>query len=358
MTLESLGWDSGFAAHFQARADLHGMIAARVGLQHKHAYRLLAGDTELDGVCTGRLLHDTIDRSLLPVVGDWVAAMPRPGEPIADIHAILPRRSAFLRRAAGPRAEAQALAANIDTAFLVMALDGNFNLRRLERLLAIAWESGATPVVVLNKLDLATDPQAARSEVESHAPGADVIAISALHATGCEQLAHHLAPGRTVAVLGSSGVGKSTLVNHLLREERQRTGARRDDNSLGRHTTVNRELLPLPGGALIIDTPGLREVGLWETEDGVDATFSEITALTAKCRFADCAHRGEPGCAVRAALASGEIEPERYEAWLKLSREQAWLERRGNRQSEANTKRTHKTRAVAMRKRYRLLGED
>ena len=357
MTLESLGWNDQFAAHFQVLAP-DGLLAARVALQHKHAYHLLAGAFEFEGICTGRLLHETADRSQLPVVGDWVAVQPRPGETVADIHAVLPRQTAFVRLAAGPRPEAQVLAANIDTVFLVMALDGNFNLRRLERLLAATWESGATPVVVLNKLDLCDDPGGSREKVSRHALGADVLLISALHETGCADLAAHLAPGRTVAVLGSSGVGKSTLVNRLLGEERQLTGARRDDNSLGRHVTVGRSLMPLPGGALIVDTPGLREVGLWDAAEGIDETFADIAALAGACRFGDCTHNSEPGCAVRAAIECGELEPDRFAAWLKLARERAWQERRENKHSAAAVKRTTKIRTMAMCRRVRMLEED
>jgi ribosome biogenesis GTPase len=371
MTLDSLGWNDQFAAHFRPFAS-DGFIAARVAAQHKHACRLLAGaletvndrgpdldfEVEVDGVCTGRLLHETLNRADLPVVGDWVVARPRAGESVADIHAVLPRSTAFVRAAAGPRTEAQVLAANVDAVFLVMALDGNFNLRRMERLLASAWESGAEPVVVLNKLDLCADPAAARADLVANTPGADVIAVSALHETGLDELASHLAPGRTVAVLGSSGVGKSTLINRLLGEERQRTGARRDDNSLGRHVTVTRELLPLPCGALIIDTPGLREVGLWDAAGGIGETFADVSAITARCRFGDCAHASEPGCAVREAIESGELDEDRFAAWIKLAREQAFQDRKGNRTTAAATKRMWKQRTLATRQRYRLLGED
>ncbi|BET66524.1 ribosome small subunit-dependent GTPase A [Opitutales bacterium ASA1] len=356
MSLPSLGWNDAFAAHFSTFS-ASGLLAARVAVQHKHHYRLLTAVGELDGSCTGRLLHATHDRSLLPVAGDWVAVQPRTSESIADIHAVLPRSTAFVRRAAGPRSEPQVLAANIDTVLLVMALDGNFNLRRLERLLAVTWESGAAPVVVLNKLDLCADPAAARAEVARHAPGAEVLLVSALHETGCDALAPHLAPGRTVAVLGSSGVGKSTLVNRLFGADRQLTGARRDDNSLGRHTTVSRELIPLPCGALILDTPGLREVGMWDVSEGIDETFSDLAALAASCRFSDCTHRGEPGCAVRSALASGDLDAGRLHAWNKLRREQEWLDRRENHQAAAATKRTMKARNMAMRRHTRLFGE-
>lgn len=358
MPLSSLGWNESFSAHFHPFAT-DGFHAARVTLQHKHAYRLLTGPAgEVDGVCTGRLLHATSTRVDLPVVGDWVVIRPRRGEPVADIHAVLPRQTAFIRRAAGPREEAQVLAANLDTVFLVMALDGNFNIRRLERLLAITWESGATPVVVLNKLDLCADPGGARDSVAAQARGAEVVTISALNHIALEGLQPHLSPGRTVAVLGSSGVGKSTLVNRLLGEDRQRTGARRNDNSLGRHVTVHRELVVLPGGAMIIDTPGLREVGLWDASEGIDETFADLTALATQCRFTDCTHAGEPGCALHAALESGELDEARFAAWQKLAREQAFHERKTDKVSAAATKQVWKKRSIASRQRSRILGEE
>lgn len=358
MPLSSLGWNETFSAHFHPFATA-GFHAARVTLQHKHAYRLLADPTvELDGVCTGRLLHATAARVDLPVVGDWVVIRPRAGEAVADIHAVLPRQTAFVRRAAGPREEAQILAANLDVVFLVMALDGNYNLRRLERLLTITWESGATPVVVLNKLDLCADPAAVRDAVAAQARGAEVVTISALNHVALDALQPYLTPGRTVAVLGSSGVGKSTLVNRLLGEDRQRTGARRDDNSLGRHVTVHRELLMLPGGAMIVDTPGLREVGLWDASEGIDETFADLAALATQCRFTDCTHAGEPGCALHAAMETGNLDEERFAAWQKLEREQAFHERKTDKASAAATKQIWKKRSIASRQRSRIFGEE
>lgn len=357
MSLDLLGWNESFSAHFQALVH-PGAIPARVSLQHKHAYQLLTHSGNLEGICTGRLLHQSPSATELPVVGDWVAAHLRPGERTADIHTVLPRQTAFVRRAAGPRTEPQILAANIDTAFLVMALDGNFNLRRLERLLTMTWESGATPVVVLNKLDLCPDIPAARDTVATCARGADVITISALHHTGFDELHARIHPGRTVAVLGSSGVGKSTLVNRLLGEDRQRTGARRDDNSLGRHITVHRELLPLPSGALIIDTPGLREVGMWDADEGISETFADIVDLAGQCRFSDCTHRTEPGCAILEALKHGDLDPDRLRAWQKLAREREWLERRDNHLASVDVKRVFKRRTMDMRRRNRMWGDD
>ena len=330
MSLASLGWDEFFARPFIAHGSAD-FIPARVTLEHKHAYTLLTADTEFSATCTGRLLHTAAARPDLPAVGDWVVARPRSGEAHADIHAVLPRKTAFSRQAVG-EAGAQIVAANIDTVFLVTALDYNFNLRRIERYLAAAWASGAQPVVVLNKSDLHPDPDSARAEVTAIAPGAPVVTLSALDAaTPHTVLAPWLRPGGTVAFLGSSGVGKSTLTNALLGSAHLATGAISTAVNKGRHTTTRRELILAPAGFLVMDTPGMREIQLWDVADEtLDTTFADIAALATRCRFNDCAHRAEPGCAVQAALDDGTLDFERWQSFQKLQREQAHAARKAD----------------------------
>ena len=284
---------------FQPHA-AHGLILARVATSQRDQYRLYSESGELDAEPSGALWHRTPDRASMPVVGDWVAArIVGPGQAIVE--AVLPRRTLFSRRAAGRREDQQPIAANIDLVFLVCGLDGDFNLRRLERYLTLAVESGAAPVVVLNKTDLAPICGRASRRPPKVAGAAPIVACSARDAEGLDALERFLGSGRTVALLGSSGVGKSTLVNRLLGEERLRTKEVRESDSRGRHTTTHRELVPLPQGGALIDTPGMRELQLWASQESVDAAFEEIADLAASCRFRDCAHSGEQGCAVEAA---------------------------------------------------------
>jgi ribosome biogenesis GTPase len=282
---------------------------------------------ERSGEVSGRFRHEALGPADYPAVGDWAAIESRRADQ-AIIQAILPRRSAFTRKAAGEAVEAQIVAANVDTVFLVSGLDGDFNLRRIERYLTAAWTSGAAPVIVLNKADLRPgDLEEIVEAAAGVAPGVPVLAANALAEGGLAKLEPFLVPRKTVAFLGSSGVGKSTMINRLLGEERFLTATMSDAaEGRGRHTTTARELVRLPGGALLIDTPGMRELGLWADDEGLDKTFDDIDGLAVRCRFPDCSHEQEPGCAVREAVEAGILDRARWESYLKLRRELRYLE--------------------------------
>ncbi len=322
MTLEKLGWTSSFEEAFRSFGE-DGLTPGRISAGFTHLYRVLTGEGELLAEVAGRFRHQAGGPEDFPAVGDWVALEPRPDEGRATIHAVLPRKSAFVRKTAGDTVLVQVLAANLDTVFLVAGLDRDFNQRRIERALVLAWESGAVPVVLLNKADLCAvaDTDARKAEVEAVAPGVPVHVVSGRSGDGMEALAPYLAPGLTVALLGSSGVGKSTIVNRLLGEERQRTSEVREHDQRGRHTTTYRELIVLPGGAVLVDTPGLREIQLWGTEEGLETAFDDVARLATGCRFHDCRHRGEPGCAVLAAVEAGELDEGRLASHRKLEAE-------------------------------------
>ncbi len=296
---------------------LPGASLGRVVSEARGEYRVWSEGAELAAECTGRMFARAAGRGDLPAVGDWVAVEPL-GEGRAALVARLPRATAFTRRAAGTHAVEQVVAANVDVVFIAMGLDGDCNLRRLERYLAVAWESGAAPVVVLTKSDLADDPEALAAEVRGVSGRAPVAVTSARAGVGLEALGAWLAPGKTVAILGSSGAGKSTLANALLAREALRVGAVRAHDQRGRHTTTHRELFVLPSGALLIDTPGMRELQLWDVSQGLDLAFEDVAAVAAGCRFRDCLHGAEPGCAVRAALADGSLAQVRFDHWAKL----------------------------------------
>ncbi|MEM7351614.1 MAG: ribosome small subunit-dependent GTPase A [Acidobacteriota bacterium] len=296
-----------------------GLEVGRIVLEHRHRCTVATAQDDLEAEVAGRLLHQADDTQGLPVVGDWVAIQRT--DTGAMVHAVLQRGPTLSRHAAGRRTREQVVAANLDTVFLVMGLDGDFNLRRLERLLVTAWESGAAPVVVLNKADLCDDLEDRRQAVELTAPGAPVVAVSCLLGQGLGALRSHLVPRRTVALLGSSGVGKSSLINSLLGEERLRTGTVRAGDDRGCHTTTHRQLVELPGGALLIDNPGLRELQLWAGDAGLGQAFDDVAALATGCRFRDCTHQDEPGCAVRQSVVDGRFDSARLDSYHALERE-------------------------------------
>ncbi|HEY2940983.1 MAG TPA: ribosome small subunit-dependent GTPase A [Vicinamibacteria bacterium] len=319
-SLESLGWNTALADHFEPFAG-QGLAAGRVAVVHKDLCGVYAPEGELWAEVSGRLRHRSTRAADLPVTGDWVVLRARPAEGRATIHAVLPRRSLFSRKAAGTVTEEQAVAANADTVFLVCGLDRDFNVRRIERALVLAVESGAPPVVVLTKADLCAEAAARKEEVERLAPAVPVLVASSLTGEGLAALSTYAGPGLTVALVGSSGVGKSTLANRLLGRELQATAEVRAHDGRGRHITTRRELIPVPGGGWIIDTPGLRELQLWADEQALPAAFADVDAVAAECRFRDCRHESEPGCAVRAALADGRLPAERFASFVKLRKE-------------------------------------
>lgn len=345
--LTTFGWNDRLDALFAPFA-AQGLVPGRVAREHTHIYAVLTSSGECLARVTGRFRHAARGRHDFPAVGDWVALASPDADARARIQAVLPRSSKFSRKIAGQALEEQVVAANVDTIFVVSALDRDFNLRRLERYLVVGRESRARPVVILNKADLRADADAAAAEVHALADDLPVHVISCLRGEGLDALAPYLQPGRTVALLGSSGVGKSTIVNCLLGEDRQTTREVRADRR-GRHTTTHRELIVVPGGALLIDTPGLRELQLWETDQSVRETFDDIETLAAGCFFRDCRHLDEPRCAVKAAVDDGRLAPGHLANYHKLRREQAALAARRDPRVAANVKRKWKAVSKAVR---------
>jgi ribosome biogenesis GTPase len=348
--LQRLGWDAGRTEELKSLDDPE-LRPGRVAVEHRGAYVLLTEDGEQWASPTGRLrLEAREGEAELPAVGDWVAFRLPERSDRATVHAVLPRRSKFSRKTAWHETKEQVLAANVDVVFLTQALPDDLNLRRLERYLATGWESGAAPVVLLTKADLAADVASAVAEAEAVAFGVPVHAVSARTGEGLDAVRSYLDGNRTAVLLGSSGVGKSTIVNALLGREELATQETRADGR-GRHTTTRRELHLLPGGGIVLDTPGIRELQLWDVEQGLEDAFEDVEELAADCRFSDCAHEQEPGCAVREALATGALPSERWESYRKLQRELEALAARQDALARAERRRRWKVHSRAMRKR-------
>lgn len=327
MNLKSLGWNQTFEESFKAY-ESHHFIPGRISIEHKGLYTVLTEHGEMLGEITGKVRFNATGRHDFPAVGDWVAVQANPQEGKAYVHGILPRKSKFSRKAAGLTTDEQIVATNVDTVFLVNALNQDFNLRRLERYLLMAWESGATPVIVLSKADLCEDIQKYIDEVETIAYGVPTFAVSAETGTGLDGLSSYITEGETVALLGSSGVGKSTLANKLFGSEVLKTNGIREEDGKGKHTTTHRELLVLESGGILIDTPGMRELQLWEGENSLSQSFQDVEGFAEQCRFRDCTHQNEPGCRVQEAIENGELSEERYTSFVKLQRELAYFARK------------------------------
>jgi ribosome biogenesis GTPase / thiamine phosphate phosphatase len=315
-----------------------GYTVGRIALEHKRMYRVWTENGEPLCEVSGKFLFIASGREDYPAVGDWVVLQERTNENKGTIHAVLPRKSKFSRKAAGNTTEEQIVAANVDTIFLVNSLNDDLNLRRIERYLLLTWESGANPVIILSKADLCENIEEKITEVESVALGVPIIVISAIENNGIDKLQEYLQPGKTVALLGSSGVGKSTITNILLGVEKQLVKEIRSGDDKGKHTTTHREMILLPNGAVLIDTPGMRELQLWESSDGVSESFSDIESLTKICRFRDCKHEKEPGCAVHIAIENGELPEERLYSYKKLLKELAYLDRKVDKKAQSDEK--------------------
>ncbi|WP_369899986.1 ribosome small subunit-dependent GTPase A [Bacillus manliponensis] len=321
--LNMFGWDSYCEERLEGQYE-----AARVLLEHKHMYRVMCEDGEYIAELSGKFRYETLAKGDYPAVGDWVAVTKLPNEKKVIIQQVLPRKSSFSRKVAGEKTEEQIVAANVDYLFLVNALNADFNIRRIERYLLLAYESGATPVIVLTKSDLCLEVEQRFIEVESVAIGVPIFVVDSLHKIGIEELQSFVEQGKTIALIGSSGAGKSTLLNALMGRDAAKTGDIRESDSKGRHTTTHRELFKLPNGGLVIDTPGMRELQLWEGSGAIYTTFSDIEEAAQNCRFRDCKHEKEPGCAVWCAIEEGVLTEGRLLNYKKLQKEVAYAMRR------------------------------
>jgi len=351
--LKRYGWNDFVANSFQNLGRSGDLIPGRIAIQHRGAFAVYTEFGDIRAHAAGRMRHEASDVGAMPAVGDWVALRSPEHSGAGIIEAVLPRKSSFLRKMSGAKSVEQVIAANIDVAFLVNGLDADFNIRRVERYLVLSKESGAEPVIILNKVDLCEELEDMVDIVTSVAGDTPVHVMSALQESGMEVFQKYLQSGRTGVLLGSSGVGKSTIMNVLLGEERQEVKEIRESDGEGRHTTTSRELILLPFGGLLIDTPGMRELQLWGDSESLSDAFTDIEEITLECRFRDCSHTVEPGCAIQKAIEEGRLDHHRYDHFLKLQKEIAYLERR----RDARAQRDEKKRAKKLASEQKRLSK-
>lgn len=357
LNLEKLGWNEYFETQFQPYLK-DAFQVGRISSEHKNRFQVYTEIGEIWATVSGKLRYSALERSDFPAVGDWVVLeniqdqQSDLASQVAIIHAILPRQSKFSRKSAGRTSEEQIVATNIDTVFLVNALNHDFNIRRIERYLALAWDSGASPVIILTKSDLCEDVLGKVHEVEASALEVPIHAISCVTGEGLGELSRYVKSGQTVALLGSSGAGKSTLVNQLFGLDVQKTNEVRETDSRGRHTTTSRELFLLPQGGILIDTPGMRELQLYGTGEGLYDAFEDIYGYASRCRFSDCHHETEPGCAIQSALKEGLLAEERYESFKKLQREANYISRKENLHEQLEEKKKWKKINKELKEHY------
>lgn len=349
MNLEWLGWNSFFSKNLSSPLPVE-LTVGRVAVEHKDTYILYTEFGELSAQVTGKMRHRSTERADLPAVGDWVIVSIRAEENRATIQEILPRKSKFSRKTAGGLTQEQIIATNVDTVFIVSGLDLDFNLRRIERYLLLVWDSGANPVIILNKADLCNEVEQRRDEVEAVALGVPIVVLSAIENQGLDALIPYLGIGQTVALIGSSGVGKSTLTNQLSGQVIQEVQSVRKGDHRGRHTTTKRELIILPNGGLLMDTPGMREIQLWMGSESLQETFADVKTLAQLCQFRNCQHEKEPGCAVQQALLDGTLDAQRFRNYKKLQQELDYISRKQDQKAYLAEKEKWKKIHKALRK--------